>query len=296
MNAVTRGRTTLDTVEAFVAAAERFAVAVAWSRPAGAGRAAARAGRRTTSSSTSATCTPGRPPSWRPAGPPSSRTTSRGRRRARSSAPGTPGRPRTSTRCCATCRRTTPCWNFAYGAGLASFWPRRQLHETTVHQLDLDGSSGRSTELAPEVCARRRRRGADRDAAPDAPARAPGRPRPGRCALTATDTGDTWVVTPQPAVRSRAGAGPAGGGHRPRQPRAAAVGGAPPRRGGRVPDRVEAPAEVLYRLLWHRPVDESDVRVSGDEGRVRAFLGSRLTPVTIRTRRRPMSPSARGQG
>ena len=45
-----------------------------------------------------------------------------------------------------------------------------------------------------------------------------------------------------------------------------------------VPDRVEAPAEVLYRLLWHRPVGESDLRVSGDEGRVRAFLGSRLTP------------------
>ena len=31
-----------------------------------------------------------------------------------------------------------PCWNFVFGAGVAAFWSRRQLHETTIHQVDLD--------------------------------------------------------------------------------------------------------------------------------------------------------------
>ena len=126
----------------------------------------------------------------------------------------------------------TPCWNFAFGAGRASFWPRRQLHETTIHQLDLDGSGGRVTEIAPEVALdgvdevltvmlhRMHQRG--HPAALDRP-----------LALTATDTGDTWVVTPSPRPACGAGARPAGRGDRPRQPRAAAVGGAPPRRGRR---------------------------------------------------------------
>ncbi len=44
-------------------------------------------------------------------------------------------------------------------------------------------------------------------------------------------------------------------------------------------DRVEAPAEVLYRLLWKRlPVEQADLAVSGDAARVRAFLDSRLVP------------------
>ncbi len=46
-----------------------------------------------------------------------------------------------------------------------------------------------------------------------------------------------------------------------------------------VEDRVEGPAEVLYRLLWGRvDVDAADVRLSGDEQRVRGFLASRLVP------------------
>src|SRR4051794_35268094 len=45
-----------------------------------------------------------------------------------------------------------PCWNFAYGAGVTGFWHRRQLHETTVHQLDLDLAAGRPTELDPVLC------------------------------------------------------------------------------------------------------------------------------------------------
>ena len=39
-------------------------------------------------------------------------------------------------------------------------------------------------------------------------------------------------------------------------------------------DRVEAPADVLYRLLWKRVAldEDADVRLLGDEERVRAFL------------------------
>jgi len=46
-----------------------------------------------------------------------------------------------------------------------------------------------------------------------------------------------------------------------------------------VRDRVEAPVDVLYRLLWRRlPVDDPAVVVSGDADRVHAFLTSRLVP------------------
>jgi hypothetical protein len=46
-----------------------------------------------------------------------------------------------------------------------------------------------------------------------------------------------------------------------------------------VEDRVEAPADVLYRTLWKRLAPEDpDVRICGDQGRVRGFLGSALVP------------------
>jgi hypothetical protein len=36
---------------------------------------------------------------------------------------------------------------------------------------------------------------------------------------------------------------------------------------------------VLYRVLWKRlDLDEAGTTISGDEARVRAFLGSRLVP------------------
>jgi uncharacterized protein (TIGR03083 family) len=149
-----------------------------------------------------------------------------------------------------------PCWNFAFGSGTAGFWHRRQLHETTVHQVDLDVAQGRESELDPEVSAdgvdevltvmahRMHQRG--HAAALERPV-----------ALTATDTGDAWVVAPRPSAPSV------------ERRRSARVG---------VEDRVEARADVLYRLLWHRPVESGQVRISGDEARVRAFLASRLTP------------------
>lgn len=152
-----------------------------------------------------------------------------------------------------------PCWNFAFGPGRTDFWPRRQVHETTIHQVDLDRTLGRVTPIAPAIARdgvdevlgvflhRMHTRGHVADLS-------------GPVALTATDTGDTWVVAPRtsgPGVQHRTSPGATG-------------------------DRLEAPADVLYRLLWKRlSLDDeasTEVRLLGDEGRVRAFLDSRLVP------------------
>jgi uncharacterized protein (TIGR03083 family) len=152
-----------------------------------------------------------------------------------------------------------PCWNFAFGAGVAGFWSRRQLHETTMHQVDLDLASRRETLLSPELCAdgvgevltvflnRMHARGLlERLEEP--------------LALTASDIGETWLLSP-----GRDGA----------PPLARAVDLVP----GRVRDRVEGPAEVLYRMLWKRvPVEDPALAVTGDRARVLRFLGSRLVP------------------
>jgi uncharacterized protein (TIGR03083 family) len=152
-----------------------------------------------------------------------------------------------------------PCWNFADGddgpGSTAGFWQRRQLHEVTVHLLDLEAVRGERVELDPDLCVdgvdevltvfgrRMHARGFPADL------QAP-------LCLLASDTGDAWTLTPSP--------GPPGVVTR-RHPTA---------------DRVTAPADVLYRLLWGRlPDDEQDAfTVSGDEQRVAAWLGSRLVP------------------
>jgi hypothetical protein len=173
-------------------------------------------------------------------------------------------------------RRCPPngsCWNFAFGSGTAAFWPRRQLHETTIHQVDLDNAAGREPRLAANVSAdgvdevltvflhRMHQRGY--------PARLT---RP--IAITATDTRDSWLVSPP---RHFAGTGV------PTQ----STGESPPPTITRTrigdadeaQDRVEAPAGVLHRLLWKRlPAEHPQVHVEGDRARVAAFLGSRLVP------------------
>ncbi len=169
------------------------------------------------------------------------------------------------------------CWNFAFGSGTKRFWPRRQLHETMVHLVDLDLSLHRSTELSPAV---------SRDGIDEVLRvflhRMHQRGHPARLerplAITASDTGDTWTVAPRPHPTSTPMV--------PTQPVGSDAGSVPilspsveHRRTppATVTDRVEAPADVLYRLLWKRlDLDEAAVRVSGDERRVRAFLGSRL--------------------
>ncbi len=173
----------------------------------------------------------------------------------------------------AVLRRTPPeaeCWNFVTGAGQAGFWLRRQLHETTMHLVDLDVAAGRTTALAPEVAVdgvdevltvlsrRMHRRGHPAALA-------------GPVAVTADDTGDAWVVEPQPLDGSVEA--PTAG---PPVVRRLGVDGRT--EVVAVADRVEAPAEVLYRLLWHRPVEPATLHLSGDPERVRAFLASRLTP------------------
>jgi uncharacterized protein (TIGR03083 family) len=148
-----------------------------------------------------------------------------------------------------------PCWNFTSGDGVAAFWPRRQLHETTIHLVDLAGTA---TDLSGEVAAdgvdevltamlpRMHRRGFP--AALSAAVQ-----------VLATDTRDSWVVRPsrrEPDLPPTVDRGSAGVGD--------------------VADRVEARADMLYRALWHR--EAGALRISGDRDRVRAFLASRLTP------------------
>ncbi len=148
------------------------------------------------------------------------------------------------------------CWNFVDGAGTVAFWPRRQLHETTVHHVDLDLACDRTPVVAPAVAADgvgevlgvlvRRMHARGHPAQLQEP-----------LALTANDTGTTWVVVPQDGPPLLESVGPS----RPE-----------------VRDRVEAPVEVLYRLLWRRPVDRDLLTLRGDPARVEAFLGSRLAP------------------
>ncbi|MGZ4494456.1 MAG: maleylpyruvate isomerase N-terminal domain-containing protein [Nocardioides sp.] len=141
-----------------------------------------------------------------------------------------------------------PCWNFAYGDGQASFWARRQMHEATVHLMDLSAATGRDLAVDPELAAdgvdevltvfghRMHHRGFP------ATLTAP-------LCLVATDTGDAWTVTPRPVV-------PAPYAGVPTQVRGSTSESAPaltegpplvvPRRHPSA-DRVEATAETLYR-------------------------------------------------
>lgn len=150
-----------------------------------------------------------------------------------------------------------PCWNFAFGAGVVGFWPRRQLHETLIHLVDLDLTAGQATDIAPTLAAdgvaevlgvflqRMHRRGHPADLT------AP-------LSLVAEDADRAWTVAPATSP-----SGPPVVLHRD-QPHT---------------DRVQAPADALFRLLWGRlAVDDASVTVSGDHDRVGAFLASRLVP------------------
>jgi uncharacterized protein (TIGR03083 family) len=149
-----------------------------------------------------------------------------------------------------------PTWNFAFGSGDAAFWSRRQLHETTIHGIDLGLVTGKVAHVDPWVAAdgidealrvflhRMHVRGFPADLT------AP-------LSIVATDTGSAWTL---------------------RTPRALA--GEPEVSEGALDgvDRIEGPAAAVYALLWKRlPTSEPSLNYSGDTGRVERFLASRLT-------------------
>jgi uncharacterized protein (TIGR03083 family) len=171
-----------------------------------------------------------------------------------------------------------PCWNFAFDQGGAGFWQRRQLHETTVHTVDLFDAGGRQLEIDPEVAAdgidevltvflhRMHHRGYP------ATLTAP-------LCLVATDVDRAWTVTPRAVVTDPSAGVPA-------QPRGSSSEAAPALIEGppRVVDRrhpqadqVAAPADVLYCVLWNRR-HADDLTLNGDLTRIEAFLASRLVP------------------
>ena len=155
-----------------------------------------------------------------------------------------------------------PCWNFAFGSGTAAFWPRRQLHETTVHGVDLTLAVGRVPDLNSDISAdgidealrvflhRMHRRGYAADLS--APV-----------SVVATDVERTWTIRPAgtDTVPAQAPAPPV------------VTDGATADA-----DRIEGPAAAVYALLWKRlPATDAALSFTGDAARINSFLGSRLT-------------------
>lgn len=156
-----------------------------------------------------------------------------------------------------------PCWNFVFGSGASEFWQRRQLHETTMHQVDLDLAAGRDVDISATIAAD----GVDELLGVMLP-RMSNRGYPSALTaplqLFAADTGDRWLITPR-------------SGPQPLPPQVSHWMGAA-EDAEDAEDGIAAPAGVLYQALWHRRVDPAALRISGDESRVRAFLKSPLTP------------------
>jgi uncharacterized protein (TIGR03083 family) len=168
-----------------------------------------------------------------------------------------------------------PAWNFAFGDGDAGFWRRRQLHETTIHAVDLAQAAGRIERVTPAVATDgvdevlrvmlKRMHDRGRPAALTAP-----------LTLQCDDTGRAWTLTPRPSGAPPESPVPA----QSRSAEEPPAGSAPPlvvdRRHPQA-DQVSGPASALYLALWHRaPYDGLDR--SGDVARIDAFLSSRLVP------------------
>jgi uncharacterized protein (TIGR03083 family) len=132
------------------------------------------------------------------------------------------------------------------GRGPASFWRRRQLHETLVHLWDLRTAAGRGLDVRADVWS---------DTVDEVvTVLQPRQVRMGRMPrllspieLAASDVDRAWRL-------DTADAGPA-------------------------VVQVRAPASVLALILWgRRSPDYADAEVSGDEAVLRAALSERLTP------------------
>ena len=155
-----------------------------------------------------------------------------------------------------------PCWNFAFGLGTADFWPRRQLHETTTHGVDLALAGGKTPQLDPDISAdgidealrvfghRMHMRGHPAELT-------------GPISIHATDVGRSWTVSP------------AGLDGVPPQPPAPPVVTDGTKDGA---DLVQGPAAALYALIWKRlPPTDAALEFVGDAARINAYLASRLT-------------------
>jgi uncharacterized protein (TIGR03083 family) len=160
-------------------------------------------------------------------------------------------------------RAADPCWTFAGRDRTVGFWQRRQAHETAVHLADLrwvDGAAPALTDtVTPELAAdgalevlevflpRMHSRGKSVDL------RAP-------LLVHATDTRDTWMLTPDadgPPTVTAVHVDEEVGDHT---------------------DLIAAPAASLMLLLWRRlPVEHESVTLDGDRDRILAFLQSPLT-------------------
>ncbi len=152
-----------------------------------------------------------------------------------------------------------PCWNFAFGEGEAGFWRRRQLHEVTVHRVDLEAVAAMPPppiaadvagdgidEVLTVMLHRMHRRG--HPATLTAP-----------LSVICEDTGRAWTLTP------RATPGEEGG---------------PPavvNRRGQGVDQLQGTAVALYLALWKRAPHDG-LTLTGDRARIEAFLDSRLVP------------------
>lgn len=172
--------------------------------------------------------------------------------------------------------RDTPaeqeCWNFVFGAGSASFWQRRQTHETLLHGVDLALATGVAERLPADLAAdgvdetltvmlhRMHSRGHAADLS------AP-------IALRASDVDRCWVVEPPMPGGIPAQASAVEGRARGRSPLRVT-------KGFRLDtDQVQASSALLLKVLWRRasPSDRG-VALHGDTERIHRFLESRLTP------------------
>ena len=167
-----------------------------------------------------------------------------------------------------------PTWNFAFGAGVAGFWQRRQTHETLMHGVDLalagDHEERMPLDLAVDgidealTVFLHRMHSRGYAAALDRPIE-----------VRATDAERSWVVEPAPRAAIPAQASPSDSRAWLGTDQTAPV-VTPGRREGA--DRLEGPAALVLKVLWKRarPV-QPGLSLVGDEDRILRFLGSRLT-------------------
>ncbi len=155
-----------------------------------------------------------------------------------------------------------PVWTFGPEGSTASFWPRRQAHEITMHAVDAALAAGRPVAdallwLDPHRAAD----GVDEVLTVMLPRVALFVPRPalpGRLALMATDTEDQWLLESDGQIASAA-------------------------TGSEATGRLVGPAAALFALLWRRAFLDVDgaelgVAVEGERAVVDAFFAARLTP------------------